>query len=960
MKPVFTFLLVIILGATGSLAQKPDNSIRIESLVYVMPDKATGEFNKIIQPFDGFELLAFDSTWGRMKPRAVFRNLTQNNYINFTVCVNILDPETNQYVYNHELFIGSAALMDGKKSGVRLFDSTGRVLYAHKNVPPGARVEVTFKEFFPNEKYVYTDGCLRLMAFSKYNDINTADDTLSFCVETIVSKAGFSIEYKLSNDSTNKKSTINWINRGVEVVNAWDYVDFNNNGYAGEFYSIPPPNDDDSMPGYLKLWQVEAPACKLNRVDLSNNEYSTSKPDGDFIISQIFDITKNKNLALKIDYLNKPLNNINFDRGNANNILKGPEHRIINNNTQSDLIIPDNLTIEFICADKDNIFRLLNPNEKDWNSSPGSKELYSSPPYVLPGGSYMNANIKNMYMNPFDITKNSFFNTASIIIPDTILDKKVFIRIRVKVNASNHSNDLFADDLDDFIIKQLYFMRYNDSEMADIFPYEINLNYPYSSIPLNNLDTVILSVKVVNNTEIACPSFRSDVFLCIGKEAYFDLFVSPWWIYSGENTFFSRIYHPFMKPNDTIRTDYKISMKRFSTIKEGINNIHVYTSVRGPGGDLNERNDYLYGKFNIYVDKSIGYDDPVNVVNDVPEFSGVPGSGLNLLASSNGTDDYSNCYGYPDGNGSGQIAVRFRLDSRDTVFGYQAFFAENVQTNEDVRFCIYKDTNSMNYPIGYEIPYQLVPGSEIYRKKGLDDFTNELKLNQYVTYLYEKPVVLDAGTYWAAIGQTGKEGLNLGGSKYRMGMATTVYDSAGKGKNGVTVMLNNAFNSGVNENVFAYQNIIDKGKWVPFMPTKGNPAFSYLDHAGTITKDEESYRTFQRGTFAPMLRIYMDGSHYKPVSVIETDRQSESGYLHVSPNPAGDYIEINLDRCPTSARCWTSDNIQIYNSIGECVMTDAANVKTLHATSLRIDTSELPPGIYFLHYSGQYVKFVKM
>jgi hypothetical protein len=147
MKPVFTFLLVIMLCATEAFAQKPNNSIRIESLVYVMPDKETGEFNKIIQPFDGFELLAFDSTWGRMKPRAFFRNLTQNNYINFTVCANILDPETNQYVYNHELFIGSTALMDGKKSGVRLFDSTGRELFARKTFLPEQVLKFHSKNF---------------------------------------------------------------------------------------------------------------------------------------------------------------------------------------------------------------------------------------------------------------------------------------------------------------------------------------------------------------------------------------------------------------------------------------------------------------------------------------------------------------------------------------------------------------------------------------------------------------------------------------------------------------------------------------------------------------------------------------------------------------------------------------------------------------------------------------------
>jgi hypothetical protein len=79
----------------------------------------------------------------------------------------------------------------------------------------------------------------------------------------------------------------------------------------------------------------------------------------------------------------------------------------------------------------------------------------------------------------------------------------------------------------------------------------------------------------------------------------------------------------------------------------------------------------------------------------------------------------------------------------------------------------------------------------------------------------------------------------------------------------------------------------------------------------------------------------------------------------IFPNPAENYIEVNLDRCPTSARCWTSDKIQVYKSIGQCVI-ESANVETHGRASLRIDISALPPGIYFLRFGGQYAKFVKM
>lgn len=77
--------------------------------------------------------------------------------------------------------------------------------------------------------------------------------------------------------------------------------------------------------------------------------------------------------------------------------------------------------------------------------------------------------------------------------------------------------------------------------------------------------------------------------------------------------------------------------------------------------------------------------------------------------------------------------------------------------------------------------------------------------------------------------------------------------------------------------------------------------------------------------------------------------------LIVYPNPAREYIEIILDSEAISGRCWTSHEIHIYNSIGEKILVGIQNLEPL-----RIDTSALPTGIYYLHYAGQYMKFVKL
>ena len=68
----------------------------------------------------------------------------------------------------------------------------------------------------------------------------------------------------------------------------------------------------------------------------------------------------------------------------------------------------------------------------------------------------------------------------------------------------------------------------------------------------------------------------------------------------------------------------------------------------------------------------------------------------------------------------------------------------------------------------------------------------------------------------------------------------------------------------------------------------------------------------------------------------------------ISPNPASEYIEV---RQPSDSE------IKIYNSFGECVMTDVINPT---ASSHRMNVSGLPAGIYLLYIEGQTEKFIKL
>jgi len=76
------------------------------------------------------------------------------------------------------------------------------------------------------------------------------------------------------------------------------------------------------------------------------------------------------------------------------------------------------------------------------------------------------------------------------------------------------------------------------------------------------------------------------------------------------------------------------------------------------------------------------------------------------------------------------------------------------------------------------------------------------------------------------------------------------------------------------------------------------------------------------------------------------DEAIEQNHFSVSPNPASDYIEINLDRLTKSSRLEKSDRIKIYNTFGESLIDLSPALST--GEGIRIDVSQLPVGLYFI------------
>ena len=80
----------------------------------------------------------------------------------------------------------------------------------------------------------------------------------------------------------------------------------------------------------------------------------------------------------------------------------------------------------------------------------------------------------------------------------------------------------------------------------------------------------------------------------------------------------------------------------------------------------------------------------------------------------------------------------------------------------------------------------------------------------------------------------------------------------------------------------------------------------------------------------------------------------EGNNFSISPNPAGDFIKININN---GASFIASDKVQIFNMLGIEVLIVGTG---LDLSSQRIDISTLPSGVYYIRIGDKVEKFVKM
>jgi hypothetical protein len=464
-------------------------------------------------------------------------------------------------------------------------------------------------------------------------------------------------------------------------------------------------------------------------------------------------------------------------------------------------------------------------------------------------------------------------------------------RFRIKVWANNHNlrstincKTCIPDDDDPFFvdnIKILFSTSLTDLEVSKVEPV-----WPYTIAPVSAAVSIPIKVKVSNNTQLSSPTFT--VKLRIFRLGDQD---------TASKALYCRVEQvPFMAGG----AETEISMPNWNALNSQTQSSATYRMIAnvivhkpdGSYGDLIAANDTTFTDFTLLLRDVFAYDPPDNPVNDVEskDFTGIPGRGLNLFGVSFGGIGNVSSYGdlsivgapstslpfneveygagATGGNGSGSIAVKFKLLQADTIKGYQAFFANMNQAPDFISFAVYSGTDQ---------PAQNpVLGTELLAQRGLGYNQTDPAFEQYVTYLLPYPVILQQGTYWVTLSQLGSTGMELGASRSRSGMRTTsiyipppVTNVNYVGGSGYQLLIDKNFRiknqTGdlINDNYFEYENSKGSGQWAQFAPTVGEPGYAHLHHYGVVYSYYKvpNYNaptaTLSRGTWIPMFRPFL-------------------------------------------------------------------------------------------------------
>jgi hypothetical protein len=195
--------------------------------------------------------------------------------------------------------------------------------------------------------------------------------------------------------------------------------------------------------------------------------------------------------------------------------------------------------------------------------------------------------------------------------------------------------------------------------------------------------------------------------------------------------------------------------------------------------------------------------------------------------------------------------MQFRLLTRDTIRGYQAFFGSANQAPDFITYALYKQRpgTPLTSP-----PDTMITATRVTARRGEGipslPSTKQFNFDQYVTYLLPTPYIAEPGIYFVTISQLGQTGLELGADASRQGQVTTIIDAGpplGVGNYSIPA------HKEMRQERFWYEANAESGAWMPMITNIGNPGFPHLNYTGFLGSGGN---TWTRGSWIPMIRPY--------------------------------------------------------------------------------------------------------
>lgn len=634
------------------------------------------------------------------------------------------------------------------------------------NVPAGKDTTVTFSNYATNPNILSQLGTFRACAIATTFDTNDVNigDRWPFDDTSCVRVFGIRRTAQPFNDASNNYSVTS--NADIPDQHKWISIGTQVVDGKGDTFDPPPPRDLEA--GYGPR-QFESPVIRIDRNDVEGNEYSGSNA-GDSLLS--FPINLQGLTTSTLAYSYQRSGRTTFPWLYDADVMFGPEHTVLSVTGQV-LRRGDSLLLEFKKPTEPG----CNPSASGWNRI-----------QAVDGG------------HDFEFQK--FFTKIQDWNKPNLNYFTADFRFRLRLLGKYDGAPLPppSDDADAWYIDNISIQSPRKPEIEVLW---VRIVSPYTKLPASQAVSMPIYVKIANNASDVAVAFPIRVQI-----------VGP----DGETKYWQTQTVSSIKGN----SDSVIQMPNWNAANAGIGGGQEYLAhawIAQEGYDSYEDDNGTHTRFNLMVEQEGGltqefaYDDATlnpqaNDGNDWPAVMQRTGAGI----------------GFNDNSGS--FATKFRLITKDTLYGVRIYFANGNQANDPIRISLLEGN-----------PGSATPGDIVIQPGVTTVFQDERRgefFNKFWPYYFPKPIVLPGGVdapgtqgvYWISVSQLGLDNMFMGADLSRGGGRIRIEDNLTpsiipiyNGKYGTQA--SNTVNNGDVSTVWATETTAGTGNWAGWMPSNG-------------------------------------------------------------------------------------------------------------------------------------------